>query len=86
MNPAAHCFPNSLVGRLLLGLAFGAALPAYADDTTLTGDWGGLRRALDDQAYASPATTAAKPPTTPTAASTARRATRRTSSSACSST
>ena len=30
--------------RLALGLAFAAALPVQADDTTLTGDWGGLRR------------------------------------------
>lgn len=37
------------IGRLVLGLAFAAALPAQADDTTLTGDWGGLRRELDAQ-------------------------------------
>ena len=49
MPPASHFLPNNLVGRLLLGLAFGTALPAQADDNTLTGDWGGLRRELDEQ-------------------------------------
>ena len=49
MPPASHFSPNNLVGRLLLGLAFSTALPTQADDTTLTGDWGGLRRELDEQ-------------------------------------
>jgi len=44
MTPTSHLS----FGRLLLGLALGAALPVQADDTTLTGDWGGLRRELED--------------------------------------
>ena len=45
MNPTSH-LP---FGGLVLGLAFAAALPVQADTTTLTGDWGGLRRELDEQ-------------------------------------
>ena len=44
MTPTPHT-----AWRLALGLAFAAALPVQADDTTLTGDWGGLRRELDAQ-------------------------------------
>ncbi len=36
MTPTSHLS----FGRLLLGLALGAALPVQAADTTLTGDWG----------------------------------------------
>ena len=39
MTPTSH-IP---FGRLLLGVALSAALPVQADDSTLTGDWGGLR-------------------------------------------
>ena len=44
MTPTSH-IP---FGRLLLGVALSAALPVQADDSTLTGDWGGLRRELAD--------------------------------------
>lgn len=42
-------FSDPRLGGLLLGLTFATALPAYADNTTLTGDWGGLRRELEAQ-------------------------------------